>query len=363
MKLNDIAIRALPKPAKGAVIYADDMLVGFGVRVSEGGTKSYVLTHGRRRTRETIGRVGIVSLQDARKAAKELLAGYTLGRHKPRSTSWNLAVEGFLKEKAGKRPNTLSAYKRHLTYFPFGETPLPEVTAPELQRDLAKIKKAGERQKTFVVLRVFLNWCFQKHYIETNPIARMKGDSSTPRERVLTDEELRAVWRACEDDNFGRIVKLLILTGQRRSEIANLADGMIKDDLITFPACLTKNKRDHTFPMPTAARSFINSTAKMSDFIFPSRALKTSFNGWSKSKVALDKRCGVKDWTLHDLRRTLRTRWAELGISSEIAETYINHISGTRGGIARVYNLAKYLPAMRDAVKVWEAHLQTVLEL
>ena len=86
MKLTDISIRALEKPEKGAVIYHDDALAGFGVRITAQGTKSFVLTHGPRRTRETIGRVGIIGLADARQAAKTKLAEYTLGKDQATSS-------------------------------------------------------------------------------------------------------------------------------------------------------------------------------------------------------------------------------------------------------------------------------------
>jgi hypothetical protein len=115
MKLTDLTIRTLKSPAQGAVIYYDDHLTGFGIRVSEGGTKSFILTHGPRRRRETIGRVGVIGLQDARKEAKRLLAEYTLGKNQPVSKSWREAVKEYLDEVAQRcRPATYESYKRHL---------------------------------------------------------------------------------------------------------------------------------------------------------------------------------------------------------------------------------------------------------
>src|SRR5665213_1640428 len=102
MRLTDMTIKSLPAPEKGARIYTDQIVSGFGVRVSQGGTKSVVLTHGVRHQRETIGRVGIVGLQDARAEAKRRLAEYTLGKLKPRAVSWNAAKDEYLAEKASK---------------------------------------------------------------------------------------------------------------------------------------------------------------------------------------------------------------------------------------------------------------------
>ncbi len=124
MKLTDITIRSLKAPRTGAVIYHDQSLAGFGVRISEGGTKSFVLTYGPRRRRETIGRVGVISLQDARKEAKRLLAEYTLGKQKPVSITWRAAVDEYLKECEKRlRPGTYQSYKRHLNrQFRLGDT-------------------------------------------------------------------------------------------------------------------------------------------------------------------------------------------------------------------------------------------------
>jgi Arm DNA-binding domain len=124
MRLSDISIRALKSPSKGAEIHYDDTLSGFGVRISEGGTKSFILTHGARRRRETIGRVGIISLSQARQEAKRRLAEYTLGKHQPKAIAWNVALEEYLAEvKAKRRASTHYEYKRILIGdWPSGES-------------------------------------------------------------------------------------------------------------------------------------------------------------------------------------------------------------------------------------------------
>ncbi len=362
--LTELAIRALERPEKGARIVYDESLPGFGIRITKNGVKSFVLTHGRRRTRETIGRVGILTLQAARKAAKEKLAEYTLGKQRLAATRWNEAKDEFLEEKKHKRPNTYAAYERHLRYFPFGDTHLAEIAARELQNDLKKIKKPAERYKTFVILRVFIRWCYKKHYLDQNPIDRMQeANPSKSRSRVLTNEELKAVWDAAgEMEDYGRIVRCLMLSGQRKVEISSLAPAMVGADTVTLPDTLTKNKIEHVFPVGPLFLSVLPKTnAPLLFPIFTEDGVKT-FSAWSKNKKALDKASGVTGWVLHDLRRTLRTRWADpLGIPEEIAETYINHVSGTRGGIKRVYNRAKYIGQMREAVMKWEALLEKVL--
>ena len=365
MKLTDIGIRALQPPASGAQIHYDDTLPGFGVRISEGGTKSFILTHGARRHRETIGRVGIVGLQEARAEAKRRLAEYTLGKTRPRAISWSTAVSQYLTEvEARCRKSTHTEYARLLTkYFRFGDTRMSEIGTNDLHRDLDKIE-GSELFHAYTTLRSFIRWAYRKHFIDKNPMDRMQPPGpSKPRERVLTDHELKKVWVAAGDiETYGVIVRCLMVSGQRRSEIAKLAPGMVADDTVTIPPSLTKNKIEHTFPTGPLLRSLLPKTN--APLLFPVYTKKgfKPFSAWSKSKKALDKASGVYGWVLHDLRRTLRTRWADpLGISEEVAEMYINHLSGTRGGIKRVYNLARYLQPMRDAVEKWEQYLVQLL--
>jgi integrase len=362
MPLTDLAIRALQPPEKGTKIIYDDSLTGFGVRITKNGVASFILTQGRRRHRETIGRVGVLSLKDARAAAKVRLAEYTLGKYRPRQSTWTTAKEEFLKEKQLKRKNTCDAYKRHLTYFPFGDIKLIDITPIELQRDLDKIKKLGEREKTFTVLRVFLNWCHRKNYFDRNPVERIAVPRyAKPRARVLSDDELKQVWQAAGDDSYGRIVKLLILTGQRLREIASLNPEMIGEDRISFPAWLTKNGRGHAIPLPTTVAAIVafDRNAKGSSLMFPGRG-GVAISGFSRLKNAIDKKSGVTNWRIHDLRRTFASGLAALGIQIPVIERLLNHISGTFAGVVGIYNRHDYWLEMKDALAKWDDHLRVI---
>jgi Arm DNA-binding domain len=165
MRLTDMTIRSLKAPTQGAVVFNDDLIPGFGVRVSEGGTMSYVLTHGPRRTRETLGRVGVVKLVDARAEAKLRLAQYTLGKDKPRAVSWDKAKEEYLAEKASDlKPRTHADYTYILgRHFKYGLTKLLDLTPHVLMASLARIKHTpGEQQHAFVILRAFMRWAHRK---------------------------------------------------------------------------------------------------------------------------------------------------------------------------------------------------------
>lgn len=227
--LSDAGLRSLPVPERGQAKYWDKNFAAFGVRVSQGGSKTFVLN--RRGTFITVGRYPIVSLSEARTEAKRLLAEYTLGRIRPQSVSYQEAVELFLEEKRRtQKPRTVSDYKRLLGRLAFREQ-LSDIAHSEAMRRLNTFTAEGERNHLLVAAKVFFNWCIKRRYITENPLSGISQKQSTPRSRVLTDSELQCIWRATEQTStFNSIVRLLLLTGQRRNEIASLREEWITED-------------------------------------------------------------------------------------------------------------------------------------
>jgi integrase len=295
--------------------------------------------------------VGVISLQDARREAKRLLAEYTLGKNQPITKSWRDAVDEYLEEVALRcRPATYESYKRHLNrQFRFGDTRMGQIAPHELHRDLDRLRdRPGEFHHAFCALRAFIRWAHRKHYFDRNPMERMKAPKAPQaRSRILTDDEIRRVWHACPDDPFGRLVKLLILCGQRLGETSKITADMLGKDTITLPAGITKNKREHSFPLPEMARPLF---------------YDLTYNGFGKGKARLDADSGVTGWTLHDLRRTFASGLAALGVSIPVIERLLNHMSGTFSGVVGVYQRYDFMPEMRDAIARWEAYLLTVLD-
>lgn len=366
MRLTDISIKSLAAPATGVIYYSDDVLTGFGVRVSQGGTKSYVLTHGTRRQKETIGRVGVIALHEARAEAKRRLAEYTLGKQRPQSMNWCAAVETYLAEVQRRcKSSTHGSYKYVLDrHFRYGDTKLSELSSCDFQNKLDKlVRTPSEHQHAFIVLRAFIRWSYRRHYLDTNPMDRMTAPHRyRPRERVLSDDELKRVWIAAREmeTTFGTIVRLLILTGQRIGEIAKLTTDMVGEDTITLPASLTKNSREHTFPIAPATKSLLGHPRRVRGFLFPARGTNDErpYNGFSNPKATLDRLADVHDWTLHDLRRTFATGLASLSVPLPVIERLLNHISGSFAGIVGVYQRYDFMPEMRNAVARWERHIQ-----
>jgi hypothetical protein len=243
MKLTDIRIRSLPSPKNGQKTYWD-ALPGFGVRVSQGGTKTFVLVCGQDRQRITIGRFPVLSLSDARGEAKRILAERTLGKTRPTKVHWDDAVERYLDACRAKnnRPRTIADYKRLLArHFPFKRHPLAEITYEDIERKLGRIKAPSERNHALVAVKIFLGWCQKppRRYIPTNPCEGMAPTKRPHRKKVLTQDELRAVLSSALNGTgtLCRIVALLVLTLQRRGEIGQLRWSWISKSAqaITLP--------------------------------------------------------------------------------------------------------------------------------
>jgi integrase len=177
---------------------------------------------------------------------------------------------------------------------------------------------------------------------------------------------------------FGTILQLLVLTGQRRSEIGLLRWDWIdeKNRTITFPASVTKNNRVHSFPYGDMVADILATIPRSGEYTF--RAIREhakgtpvlTVNGWSNSKAAFDRlvqgkaaKSPVAPWTLHDLRRTFATNLAGLGVPPHITERLLNHVSGAISGVAAIYNRHAYADEMRQAIKLWEARLHEILAL
>lgn len=365
LRLNDMRLRTLKPPPKGQIDFWDHALPSFGCRVSQGGSKTFLLKHDNRRI--TIGRYPIISLADAREEAKRMVARFTLGHIRPQSLPYSEAVKLYLADKAkAVRPRTLAAYTRHLNrYFAF-KGQLSDVTHAQIIQRLDRLKDTpGEYNHARTAAMIFFNWCKNRRYITDNPVVGITPYERTRRSRILSDAELKNIWDACNRDSdlprhFRTIVQLLILLGQRETETAALDRAWIKEDTITLPASVTKNKNEHTLPTGKRAREIL-AVQNKSGLLFPAKNRPDkSFCGWGKAKATLDELSNVTGWTLHDIRRTFRSNLGRLGVAPHIAERLVNHISA-RTDMERTYDIYTYLPEMRSAIDTWETHLAAIL--
>ena len=194
--LTDISVRALRLPKRGQITYWDETLSGFGLRVSQGGAKTFVLIEGPNRQRHTIGRYPTLALKTARNQAKRLKAELTLGLHKPSTISFADAKEMFLDACRQKnKPRTVTDYTRILNrHFRLGRMRLGDISRADVQKRLAKLRETpSEQNHAFVAARVFFNWALREQLISANPIAGMTTPNRlVSRDRYLSDQELVA---------------------------------------------------------------------------------------------------------------------------------------------------------------------------
>lgn len=374
--LSDPAVRSLPLPASGNTYYWDTALKGFGIRVSPKGTRTFIALVGSGE-RHTIGRYPLISLAEARSEAKRVLAQKTLNTYeKPHTVSWEAACDKYLAACADKnRPRTVADYTKHLARFPFKGRRLTSIKKRDVTAALETIEAKSMRAHVLTSTKAFFSWCAGQGYIDQTPLVGLKSASqrlSKPR-HALSPEELKTILTAAlkHPYPFGQIVALLILTGQRRNEIASLEWSWITNDSITIPGEVAKNHLEHTFPYGELVRKVLASVpdyAKQNQYVFPARfetmrgKPTTIFNAWSKSKAAFDKELqGVAPYKLHDLRRTYATTLQRIGVPLEVREKLLNHISGTQAGIVGVYNVYPYKEEMQAALAKYEDFMHSLL--
>lgn len=399
MQLTTEAVNGLALPV-GKIDYIewDDALPGFGVRLRgvQGRmvTKRWVVQYrtegGSQQRRESLGDVRKVKLEDARKIARQRFAQVELGtdpvaekakaKAKAAAAKLTLATTAnrYLDAKKDvRRARTYNAAKLHFTvhWKPLRDRPIDgdnKIVRADVAARLQEITKEHGRHAAQAARRnlsALFSWAMREGLCETNPVVATNNpaEGAKSRDRVLSDAELAAIWHACADDDFGRIVKLLMLLGCRREEIGGLSWTEIPFEtwIMTIPGTRTKNHHPLVLTLPTAALEILRSAPRRDgrDYVFGHRG--GAFSAWSYSTIALNNRIAEMEgkplprWTLHDLRRTLRTGMGRLGVQPHIAELIINHV---KGGVEGIYDRHKYEREIKAALALWAEHLTAIVE-
>jgi integrase len=215
-----------------------------------------------------------------------------------------------------------------------------------------------------VLARLF-KWAEAKGISNTNPCSNIERAKEHSRDRVLEDKELRAVWIATGElgHPYAGIVRLLILTGQRRNEIADLRWDEIDLDerVLHLPAARTKNGRPHDVPLSAPALAIIDGLSRLVDADRVFTIQRKPVAGFSKMKERLDAASRVSDWTLHDIRRSVASGLQRLGVRLEVTEAVLNHRGGSMAGIVAVYQRHDYASEKRDALERWADHVEALV--
>ncbi|MFG1299302.1 integrase arm-type DNA-binding domain-containing protein [Xanthobacter sp. V3C-3] len=398
------------KPTISRQEIADGYLTGLYLIVQPSGAKSWAVRYrskGKPR-KHTLGAYPGVKLADARILAAQVMTAVADGRDPSaeKKQAKREAAEGFkddvmsvveayLERQAQKhlRKSSLRRVEGLLSndvIAAWKGRSIKSITKRDVNELLDAAIKRGATvtaNRLLAVVRHFFNWCVERDLIEKSPIAGIKAPTAEKsRERILSDEELGLVWKASDRLGwpFGPFVHLLILTGQRRDEVAGMrwSELDIANATWTIPRERVKNDKAHVVPLSPEAVAIIEGLPRMKDgeadsaFVFTTTG-KTAISGFSKAKASLDKAItkllkredeetskneeeeapSIPDWRLHDLRRTMTSGMARLGVPVHVVEKLLNHTSGTFSGIVSVYQRHEYADEKRQASEAWGSHV------
>lgn len=419
MKLNDRSIRALKRRTKRYEAWIDGYK-GLGVRVSPEGTKSWIFMyrHGGKLRRMTLGRyptvtvaqVGILHGEALDKLAKgvdpaaEAIEGHQEAKAAAKGKVFRAVYDAFAEDHLSKL-RTCAEIKRKFEndILPhWGRRRVDEITRAEV-RELVRNKAKGSpvaANRLLAAIKTFFNWCIDEDLIEHSPANRVKrltNERERERDRVLSQSEIRAVWKAAEavGHPFGTVVKALFLTGARLDEITSLqwSEIAFDDEVIRLPATRYKTKRAHVIPMVPALKDMLSDLhAKDRESAgnrpMPKHAIRSGRvgdkppSGWSRAKKDIDlaaakvraqeqdidiegmaddeirDRYGLPDWRLHDIRRVVATQVREAGASREGAKWMLGH---TDRSVTAIYDRASNLPEIRTMLAAWADRLEIIV--
>jgi integrase len=395
--LTDRALRALkPAPHGKRVVIWDAALPSFGVRVTDTGRVSFFVM---RRTsgdpkpvRVVLGSYPATSLSEARERAREALSQLSAGVHPLRQKAAQRAAEArlalcsveavaedFIQRHIAKKRTAVvvSQLIRREIVARWGRRPICEIARGDIVRMIEQIadkSPSAARQAWIYVNRLF-GWALNRdmYGLTASPCERINitdlVGAPRARERILSDDELRALWRATEDGHFpfDPFIRLLLLLGCRRGEAAGMrhAEIDLAAGLWHLPGDRTKNEEPRSLPLPKAAVELLASLPTFSGpFVFTTTSGERPISGFSDLKERLDRRIAAQAeamaaWRLHDLRRTMRTRLSALPIGGTVAELMIGH---KQEGVRAVYDRYQYLDEQRAGFELWAARLRDIVE-
>jgi integrase len=360
---------------------------GFGLRVRHNSgdriTRQWIIQYRRpgSQPRMRIGDAHSLSAAQALTKARKLHAEIELGgdpqayrqqrRQKDAATLKKLVDDYLAAKEHVVRPNTLRLLKRYLLRRakPLHGMAVDTITRKDISKIVLTVSQTsghpsgGGLRDALSGLWV---WALQMGLAESNPVM---GSFTPPRsvagDRVLTGEELAALWLGVDDDDFGRITRLLICTAGRRQEIGDMQWSEFSDDMSawTLPKERSKNHKANALPVTDLMAEVIATVPRRFgvDYLFGERG--RGFSRWSAARRMLDEKVTLKPWRLHDIRRSVATGMAnDVGIMPHIIETILNHVSGHKGGVAGIYNKALYERDVADAMQRWSDHISRLID-
>jgi integrase len=383
--LTVAAVARIKPPATGQTDYFDKGYPGLALRVSYGGSKTWVFFYrldGGKLRRLTLGRFPAMELADARTAwqdaRKAVGKGENPARRKPVAADrFAAAADEWLKrDQVHNRSHHEVKRVIDRDVKPQWDGRLiSSITRRDVLDVIDAITDRGAltyARRVHAHLHRLFRWSVGRGIIDNNPVADLpKPGAVVKRDRVLSDAEVAVAWKAASQIEwpFRPLFRLLMLTGARREEIGALRWSEIQGDKIELEGIRTKNGEPHTIPLSTAASEQIESLPHIakSEYVFTTTGA-TPVSGWSRAKALLDEQAAkindnraLPDWHLHDLRRTIATGMQRLGIGLPVIEAVLGHIAGSRAGIVGVYQRHTYDAEKRTALETWAQHLASLV--
>ena len=384
MKITQDKVTRIPLPqGKSEYIVFDETMPGFGLRIragDKGQHRTFIAQYkiGAKHRRITLGNVTKVTLENARQQAKRIFGKVANGddpanekaeKRRVASHTLDATIANYLEAKAIElKPRSFLEVKRHLerdwqALHSLAIANIGRANVAAALSVMAKTKGGVTANRSRAALSALYRWAIGEGLCDQNPVTGTnRQEENGHRERSLSDSEVAKVWRAAPENDHGKIVRLLMLTGCRRNEIGGLkwSEVSLETRTLTIAKERTKNGMEHIVPLSDAALSILQGTMRRGerDFIF-GIARDGGFSGWSKSKIALDKAVALKDeWRLHDLRRTVRTGLGKLGVQPHVAEAVLNHLPPK---LIRTYDRNTYAAEKKAALDLWAAHLKVAI--
>jgi integrase len=385
MKLTKHAVDEI-QPDSIDKYYWDSEITGLGLKVTPRGRKTFLVQYrpGGRKTptrKMSIGKYGPVTVQKARKEASQILGLRAEGRdpaferqqarQRLLSDRFSDIADDYLTKYASQNRtmNETTRIIRKDVLPKWGTRSIHEIGKRDINNLLDTKSDCGSKymaNRLLATLRKLFNWCVSRGIISISPCDGVSAPHrEKSRDRILNSQELLSVIHASRkmDGVFGVIVQCLIFTAQRRNEVSDMrwTELDLDQSLWTIPGERTKNEKPHFVHLTEQVKTVVSNMPAIGEFVFTSNG-ETPFSGFSKAKKRLDKNSGITDWRLHDIRRTVATGMATLGIAPHIADKVLNHQSGAISGVAAVYQRHDFLEERKSALEAWENHVQGLID-
>ncbi|KRA84170.1 tyrosine-type recombinase/integrase [Altererythrobacter sp. Root672] len=373
--LTDTKIAAIKAPASGQDEHPDHKVTGLRLRVGSSGKKAWIVRRrvGEKVVNKKIGNYPAMGLAAARKAAESLIGALERdGSTEAIDRTFGAVADLWFKNVAKENNSSWKLQERRLEMHvlpAWGDRKIVSIKRADVRDLLDGIEGDVLPNRVLTLVKTIFRYALSRDWIEASPIEGIaKPKSETPRDRVLDMPEIVRVWNAAAlmGYPFGLYLRMLILTAQRRNEVAGMRWADVDQDAGTWTlrSEATKSDRAHLIPLSPPALAILKAAPELGPHVFTTDG-ETHFHGFAKAKQRLDQFIGASGdplapWTLHDLRRSAATHMVRLGVTETIVGRVLNH--APQGVTAQVYALHSYAPEKRSALDRWAAEVERAVE-